>query len=96
MDKTVAYGIIAIFFISLVYVIWVVFTNVFYEPNEGLVEILDDQAQKDMDGVFLTNWNNQKSNTESTWGMTGIFLIGVLILIIIIVAFRNRRRSQQS
>lgn len=95
MDRTIAVGIIAVFFISITFILWVTGTNVFYDPDDGLVAQLDEQAEKDMNTDYYNRWTEQKSNTETAWGLTGVLIIGVLIFIIIIIAFRHRKRADQ-
>ena len=92
MDRTVATGIICVFFISFIYLLFVAFTGLFYEPDTGLVEMLDEQAEQDMNSDYYDSWSEQKSNTEDTWGLTGVLLIGVLIFVIVIIAFRHKRK----
>lgn len=64
---------------------------VFYSSG-GLDEQLDEQAQKTMKGDYLTNWNEERDDIRFGWELTGVLIIGVLILLLIIGALSSRRR----
>ena len=94
--KFIVKAVIIGFLISLVFIIWIVFSNVLYNPSGGLVTELDEVAQKDMSGEYLDNWNEHHDTDANTFGFLGVLIMGMLFICLVIYAFDKRRRSDES
>lgn len=91
--KFIVSAVIIGFFIAMVFLIWIVFSNVFYNPSGGLVSELDEMAQEDMTGEFLVNWNEHHDTDANSFGFFGVLIMGVLFICLVIYAFDKKRRS---
>lgn len=96
MTKFIVPAIIIGFLIAMTFLIWIVFGNVLYAPNSGLVTELDEMAQKDMTGEFLDNWNEHHDTDDDTFGFLGVLIMGILFICLIIYAFNKRRRHDEN
>ena len=66
-------------------------SNVLYSGG-GLAQQLDEQAQKDMTGEHLSNWDAFMDQDESVWGITWVMIFGIMFFLLIIYAFNKSRR----
>ena len=60
-------GVVVGFLIYFCFLFFMAFGSTLYDEG-GLVEELDDMAQKDMTGQFKTNWDEHYSEDENQFG----------------------------
>lgn len=94
MIRTLAYAIIVgIAVFSIAYALFIVGNDLLYNSDDGLIEVLNESAQQDMDGDYLTRWNSNMENDKQMFGLTMVLIGAVVIICISIIAFEKRPRS---
>ena len=91
MNRFIPVAIIVVFFAFLFYTLMMTSSSVLYS-NSGLMEQLDEQAQEDLTGKHLSDWDAHYANDENVWGVTWVVIFAVLIVLLIIYAFNASRR----
>lgn len=96
MIRTLAYAIIVgIAIFSIAYALFIVGNDLLYNSDDSLIEVLNESAQGDMDGDYLTRWNDNMENDKKMFGLTGAVIGAVVIICIVIIAFEKRPKSPQ-
>lgn len=86
--------VIAIFMFALAFIFLTVSNDAIYGPG-GLDEELNEQAQKDLSNMYKQKWNEQRSSTRWTFGLTAFLICAVIFLIMVIVVFHKRRQVER-
>ena len=94
MNRFIPVAIIVGVFLGVVYLLWIVFGNVLYAPDGSITSELDELAEDNMEGEFLDNYNQFRTQDENSFGFFGVLIFVVLFLILAIFAFRHSRRGR--
>jgi len=95
MRKLIIASILIMACLFFTYFIFSAWTDAFYNEDKGLVNKLDEQAQKSMSGQNLDNWNNKIDDKQFLFNATvGVVLITIFLLLIIYAIKRDRGTQQ--
>ena len=91
------FPILAIVLIVIAGIFMFMFTManyIFNDPDEGIIEQLNESAQETMSGDQLTQWDNQIRKGKEAFGIISVILFLGVIVLFFAALFEKRRREQ--
>jgi len=86
MREFVFAAIFVTFFLAIGFIFFVVFNDVFYNPDSGL----ESQFNRSIESDGQETWNERMAHSRFFFQLAGVSFVGLCVLLLIIYAFRKR------
>jgi len=85
-------GIFITFFLAIGFIFFVVFSDVFFNPDSGL----ETQFNKSISADGQETWNERIVHNKFFFQLAGVSFVGLCVILLIIYAFRKQGEGGES